>query len=142
MSGPAAPDVDWSALRAGALAAAARSYSPYSGFAVGAAALCDDGRVVVGANIENASYGVTMCAENAVVVALRMGGGSRIVAISVVGNGEPVTPCGRCRQLLWESGGPDCLVDVDRSPVPLAVLLPHAFPDASSFRPGVAPTAG
>jgi cytidine deaminase len=137
MGMPAPSDVDWAVLRAAALQAAGHSYSPYSRFAVGAAALVSDGRVVLGANIENASYGLTMCAENTVVAALRMGGGGRLLAISVVGNGEPVTPCGRCRQLLWEFGGPDCLVDVDGQPVPLANLLPHAFPDASSFRPDV-----
>ena len=130
----AAPD--WPALRASAREASLRSYSPYSRFAVGAAALLDDGRVVLGANIENASYGVTMCAEYAVVVGTQMGGGGRIVALSVVGNGAPVTPCGRCRQLLWEFGGPDCLIDVEGTPTPLAILLPAAFPDRSAFGPG------
>jgi cytidine deaminase len=130
------PVIDWAALRSAALRAAEHSYSPYSGFAVGAAALCADGRVVVGANIENASYGVTMCAENAMVAAFQMGGGGRIIAVSVVGNGEPITPCGRCRQLLWEFGGAACSVDVAGTPTPLGNLLPHAFPDDSTFRPG------
>jgi len=136
VAAPANPTIDWSALRAAAHAAAAHSYSPYSGFAVGAAGLCDDGRVVVGANIENASYGVTMCAENTLVAAFHMGGGGRLLAVVVVGNGEPITPCGRCRQMLWEFGGADCLVDVGGAPTPLATLLPHAFPDESSFRRG------
>lgn len=127
---------DWPTLRESARAAARHSYAPYSGFAVGAAALLDDGRVVVGANIENASYGLTMCAENALIASAQMGGGGRIVAVTVVGNGEPVTPCGRCRQLLWEFGGPGCLVDVDGTPTPLSVLLPAAFPDTSTFRDG------
>lgn len=134
MSQPASPSVDWLALRAAARDAATHSYSPYSGFAVGAAALTDDGRLVTGANIENASYGLTLCAENSLVAAHQMGGGGRLVAITVVGNGAPVTPCGRCRQVLWEFGGPECLVDVDGVPTPLAVLLPAAFPDASTFR--------
>lgn len=123
--------IDWDALRAAARSAAARSYSPYSGFAVGAAALVDDGRIVTGANIENASYGVTMCAENTMVAAYRMGGSGRIVAVAVVGDGLPITPCGRCRQLLWEFGGTDCLVDVDGEPTSLGALLPHAFPGTS-----------
>jgi cytidine deaminase len=139
MSEPASPTVDWPALRAAARAAAAHSYSPYSGFAVGAAAFTEDGRLIVGANIENASYGLTMCAENSLVAAHQMGGGGGLVAITVVGNGAPVTPCGRCRQLLWEFGGPDCLVDVDGVPTRLALLLPSAFPDASTFR---SPTHG
>jgi cytidine deaminase len=121
-------DIDWEALRREARAAASRSYSPYSRFAVGAAGLTADGRVVTGCNIENASYGVTMCAENTLVAAFQMGGGGRIVAITVVGNDDPITPCGRCRQLLWEFGGADCLVDIDGAPTRLEVLLPHAFP--------------
>ena len=131
-TGPASA-IDWAALRAAALAGADHSYSPYSHFSVGAAALIDDGRVVVGANIENASYGVTMCAENTMVAAYRMGGPGRIVAVAVVGNGQPITPCGRCRQLLWEFGGANCLVDVAGRPTPLGELLPHAFPDSSPF---------
>jgi len=132
---------DWPALRTAARSAAQHSYSPYSGFAVGAAALLDDGRVVIGANIENASFGITMCAENAVVVAARMSGGGSIVAVSVMGNGEPVTPCGRCRQLLWEFGGPDCLVDVEGTPTALSTLLPAAFPDRSTFGSGAQPAS-
>lgn len=138
-SAPQAAPVDWEMLRAAARAAAARSYSPYSGFAVGAAALVDDGRVVVGANIENASYGITMCAENAMVAACRMGGDGRILAVAVVGDGLPITPCGRCRQLLWEFGGADCLVDVDGQPVPLGDLLAHPFPGTSRIAPDERP---
>ncbi len=126
--------IDWASLRAHALDAADAAYSPYSGFAVGAAALIDDGRVVVGANIENASYGLTLCAETVMVAAHRMSGGGRIVAVAVVGNGAPTTPCGRCRQVIWEFGGPDCLIDVNGTPMSLGDLLPHAFPDASTFR--------
>jgi cytidine deaminase len=133
---PHSISVDWAALRSAAVAASERSYSPYSRFAVGAAALIDDGRVVVGANIENASYGITMCAENSMVAAYRMGGDGKIVAVAVVGNGRPTTPCGRCRQLLWEFGGADCLVDVDGRPTRLGDLLPHAFPESSGFAEG------
>jgi cytidine deaminase len=129
-----APLPDWVALRAAATRIAERAYAPYSGFFVGAAALVADGRIVTGANVENTSYGLTMCAENAVVAALVASGGGALVAIAVVGNGRGVTPCGRCRQLLWEFGGPGCLVDVDGSPTRLATLLPAAFPDHSPFQ--------
>ena len=84
----------------------ARAYAPYSGYPVGAAGLTDDGRIVVGCNVENASYGVGLCAECGLVSALHGTGGGRLVAVSVVERrGEPVMPCGRCRQLLWEHGG-------------------------------------
>jgi cytidine deaminase len=129
------PEVDWDVLRAAALEAASHSYAPYSGYHVGAAALVDDGRVVSGCNIENASYGIAMCGENSMIAQFVMGGGGRLVAVYTVGNGAAVTPCGRCRQLLWEFGGPDCLVSVDGVPTPLSVLLPAAFPEASNFRP-------
>ena len=129
----AQPNIDWDALRSTALAAAQRAYAPYSGFSVGAAGLCDDRRIVVGANVENASYGLTLCAETVLVGALRMGGDGRLLAVTVVGNGTPVTPCGRCRQVLWEFGGPTCLIDIDGAPTALAELLPHAFPDSSTF---------
>ena len=126
-AGTAAP-VDWAALRAAAVAAAARAYAPYSGFAVGAAGLTDDGRIVTGCNVENASYGLTLCAECGVVSALHASGGGRLVAVCCVyRSGDPVPPCGRCRQLLWEHGGPDCLVDAVPVPVRLADLLPGPF---------------
>src|SRR5256885_2630302 len=102
-----------------------RAYAPYSKFQVGAAGLLDDGRVVVGCNVENASYGVTLCAECGVVTALHASGGGRLVALSCVdGTGAPLMPCGRCRQLLWEHGGPDCLVDAPGDPLPMSALLP------------------
>lgn len=121
--------IDWDDLRRRALDVATRSYAPYSRFPVGAAGLTDDGRILLGCNIENASYGITMCAENTLVADLHLGGGGRIIAVTVVGAGEPITPCGRCRQLLWEFGGADCLVDIAGVPTPLGELLPHAFPD-------------
>ena len=131
-------DVDWAALRAAATAVMYRAYAPYSNFPVGAAALVDDGRTVVGCNVENASYGLVLCAECGVVSALHSGGGGRLVAVSCVdGNGDVLMPCGRCRQLLWEHGGSDCLVDTPEGPLSVAEILPHAF-DASDLdrRPG------
>jgi len=133
--GQPAAAIDWAELRRQALAAAEHAYAPYSKYRVGAAALIDDGRIVSGCNIENASYGLTMCAENTLIGQLQMDGGGRIVALYTVGNGAPNTPCGRCRQLLWEFGGADCLVAVNDVPTRLDVLIPSAFPDASTFVP-------
>ena len=120
--------IDWPALRAAAVAAAARAYAPYSGLAVGAAAQAAGGQIVTGCNVENASYGLTLCAECGLVSALHAAGHSALVAVSVVGSdGAPMSPCGRCRQLLLEAGGPELLVDTAGGPVPLAELLPAAF---------------
>ena len=120
--------VDWTALRAAAREVQARAYAPYSGFPVGAAALVDDGRVVVGCNVENASYGLALCAECGLVSALAAGGGGRLVALSCVGpDGEPLMPCGRCRQLLWEHGGAEMLLDTSAGAVPMSSMLPDAF---------------
>jgi cytidine deaminase len=119
---------DWDALRAAATEAMRRAYAPYSRFPVGAAGLTGDGRIVTGCNVENASYGLTLCAECGVVSALHASGGGRLVALSCVdGNGEPLLPCGRCRQLLSEHGGPDCLLDAAPTPIPLSQLLPQPF---------------
>lgn len=127
--------VDWDALRAAARGALAHAYAPYSRFPVGAAGLADDGRVVVGANVENASYGLTLCAECALVAALHASGGGRLTAVAVVAaDGAPLTPCGRCRQLLWEHGGAATLVDAASGPRPLAELLPDAFGPAELGR--------
>jgi cytidine deaminase len=126
-------EIDWTALRAAATGAMRRAYAPYSNFPVGAAGLVDTGRIVSGCNVENASYGVTLCAECGVVSALAASGGGRLAALSCVdGDGAPLMPCGRCRQLLWEHGGPDCLVDAEPAPIPMSQLLPHAF-DASEL---------
>jgi cytidine deaminase len=120
--------VDWPALRRAAADAMRHAYAPYSSFPVGAAGLVADGRVVSGCNVENASYGLTLCAECGVVCALVSSGGGRLVAVSCVdGDGAPLPPCGRCRQLLWEHGGPQCLIDGAAGPRPLADLLPDAF---------------
>src|SRR5689334_24375864 len=104
-------EIDWERLRAAATEVMRHAYVPYSKFPVGAAALVNDGRVVRGCNVENASYGLTLCAECGVVSALYASGGGRLVALSCVdGAEEPLMPCGRCRQLLWEHGGPRLLV--------------------------------
>ncbi|MFC9227905.1 cytidine deaminase [Streptomyces decoyicus] len=125
--------VDWTALRAQARDAMSRAYAPYSGYPVGAAALVDDGRTLTGCNVENASYGLALCAECALVSALFTGRSEagptpRLTAFTCVdGTGALLVPCGRCRQLLWEHGGPGLLVDTAAGIRPLAELLPDAF---------------
>ncbi len=115
-------------LRAAAPEVAGQAYAPYSKLRVGAAGQTPDGRVVTGCNVENASYGLTLCAECGLVSALHATGGGMLEAVAVVaGDGAPLLPCGRCRQLLLEAGGPDLLVDTDGGPVPLSTLLPAAF---------------
>jgi cytidine deaminase len=120
--------VDWEELRNEAIGAAERAYAPYSRLRVGAAALADDGSIVTGCNVENASYGLTLCAECGVVSDLYDSGGGKLVALSVVDDsGATVLPCGRCRQLLSEAGGPDLLIDSTDGPRRLDSLLPDAF---------------
>src|SRR5579859_1481285 len=120
--------IDWPGLRAAAVAAAGHAYAPYSGLRVGAAGLATSGQVVSGCNVENASFGLTLCAECGLVSALHAAGGGALAAVAVVaGDGEPLLPCGRCRQLLLEAGGGDLLVDTADGPVELKVLLPAAF---------------
>lgn len=126
--------IDWTLLRNTALAVAKNAYAPYSRFRVGAAALVDDGRIIASCNVENASYGLTLCAECGVISELARSGGGRLVAISTVGNDQAVTPCGRCRQLLWEHGGANMLVEVNGEPRKLSELLPAAFPEESVFK--------
>jgi cytidine deaminase len=121
-------DFDWPSLRAAATAAAARAYAPYSGLRVGAAGQDAAGVAVTGCNVENASYGLTLCAECGLVSAQHAAGLGPLVAVSVVaGDGAPLVPCGRCRQLLLEAGGPGLLLDADGGPVRLGDLLPGAF---------------
>ncbi len=123
-----ATHIDWEMLRHKATEAAAKAYAPYSGFAVGAAALVDDHRMVAGCNVENVSYGLGLCAECAVVCALYSGGGGRLVALTcVAADGGLLMPCGRCRQVLLEHGGPQLLIDHPLGPRPLGELLPDAF---------------
>ncbi|HEY5515136.1 MAG TPA: cytidine deaminase [Pengzhenrongella sp.] len=129
-------DIDWDGLRAAATEVARSAYAPYSSFPVGAAALVDDGRVVVGCNVENASYGLTLCAECALVSGLHVSGGGRLVAVACVdARGATLMPCGRCRQLLWEHGGPDLLVDTVRGIRSLREVLPDAFGPADLVEP-------
>jgi cytidine deaminase len=121
-------DVDWDALTEAARGAMRRAYAPYSRFPVGAAGLVDDGRVVVGCNVENASYGLTLCAECGLVSSLVATGGGRLVAfVCVDGAGQPLMPCGRCRQLLVEHGGPDLGVQTSDGVRSVAEILPDAF---------------
>jgi cytidine deaminase len=120
--------VDWPALRSAAVEAMGRAYAPYSHFPVGAAALVDDGRVVTGCNVENASYGLGLCAECGLVSELMNTGGGRLVAFTCVdGRGDLLTPCGRCRQLLQEHGGSELLLETTTGIRPLRELLPQAF---------------
>lgn len=120
--------VDWDLLHAKATEAMQRAYAPYSRFPVGVAGLVDDGRIVSGCNVENAAYGVALCAECGMVSQLHLSGGGRLVAVSCVnGNGDPLMPCGRCRQLLWENGGPRCEVMTATGVRTMAEVLPDAF---------------
>lgn len=122
------PEGPWPALREAARDVAKRAYAPYSGYPVGAAALVDDGRVVVGCNVENAGYGVTLCAECGLVSQLHATGGGRLTHfVCVNGDGEVIMPCGRCRQLLWEAGGKDLLVWTVAGVRPMTEVLPDAF---------------
>ena len=126
--GQAGEHVDWETLHEAAVAATANSYSPYTNFPVGVAGFADDGRVVSGANVENASYGITLCAECSMVSALYATGGGRLTAVYCVdGNGDPLMPCGRCRQLLWEHGRPESLIRTPEGVLTLADILPQAF---------------
>ncbi|MGY4710278.1 cytidine deaminase [Mycolicibacterium sp. CBM1] len=128
-------DPDWKVLRAKAIEVSRRAYAPYSRFPVGAAALVDDGRMITGCNVENVSYGLGLCAECAVACALVSGGGGRLVALAVVdAGGAALMPCGRCRQVLLEHGGPELLVDHPNGPLRLAELLPEAFGPADLAR--------
>jgi cytidine deaminase len=123
-------EVPWETLRTRAREATTKSYAPYSHVHVGAAGLTSSGLIVEGSNVENASYGLTLCAECSLVGDLVRQGGGELVALAVVaGDGEPLTPCGRCRQVLMEHGGVALLIDAgpDAAPLRLGELLPHAF---------------
>ncbi|MEV0293400.1 cytidine deaminase [Nocardia sp. NPDC050710] len=121
-------EIDWNVLRDNAIRVMHNAYAPYSRFPVGAAALSSDGRIVSGCNVENVSYGLGLCAECVLIGNLFAGGGGRLLAVSVTDSrGEILMPCGRCRQLLYEHGGPDLLIDHQAGPVSLRTLLPDAF---------------
>lgn len=121
-------EVDWETLHRAAVDASRHSYSPYSQFPVGVAGFVEDGRLVSGANVENASYGLTLCAECSMVSNLHATGGGRLVAAYCVdGKGDPLMPCGRCRQLLYEHGGPDLLIMTPEGVQSMAQILPQAF---------------
>lgn len=118
--------VDWDDLRSRAREVCTRAYAPYSNYQVGVAGLVDDGRIVVGCNVENAGYGVSLCAECGMVSQLVAGGGGRLLAVACVNRlGEPILPCGRCRQLLWEHGGAALQVDTPLGILGMAELLPR-----------------
>ena len=121
-------NIDWDLLRAHAREAMSHAYAPYSDFPVGVAALVDDGRIITGCNVENASYGVGLCAECGLVSNLINSGGGRLVAVACVDrHGNSLMPCGRCRQLLWEHGGAECLLDSVSGIKPMREILPDAF---------------
>lgn len=128
----------WEALRGEARDAARRAYAPYSNLRVGAAATTADGRIVTGCNVENASYGLTLCAETGLVSSLYDSGGGRLKEIAITDEqGRVLMPCGRCRQVLLEAGGADLLVDAPSGPRRISDLLPDAFtPDALEERRG------
>jgi len=121
-------EFDWESLRGKAVDAATHAYAPYSSFPVGAAALADDGRLLQGCNVENAAYGVALCAECGLVSQLHLTGGGRLTHfVCVNGKGEVIMPCGRCRQLLWENGGPSLLLWTVSGVKPMSEVLPDAF---------------
>lgn len=132
--------IDWAALQTRATELMQRAYAPYSNYPVGVAGLADDGRVVGGCNVENAGLGVTLCAECGMISELVATGGGRLVAVSCVnGAGETIMPCGRCRQLIWEHGGPECLLQTPQGVLSMSQVLPQAFGaqdlEAASPRP-------
>ena len=121
-------DINWDELRSAASGAMSKAYAPYSNFPVGVAGLVDDGRIVTGCNVENASYGVALCAECGLISSLIGTGGGKLIAVACVDrHGNALMPCGRCRQLLWEHGGPDCLLDSVSGIKSMSEILPDAF---------------
>src|SRR3954466_11203979 len=128
MSSQQESQVDWESLRLRAVELAGRAYAPYSHYPVGVAGLVDDGRVVTGCNVENAAYGVALCAECGMVSQLHITGGGRLThVVCVIAQGEVIMPCGRCRQLLWENGGAGMLGGAVSGVRPMTEGLPHAF---------------
>ena len=128
-------EVDWARLTAEATAVMTRAYAPYSGYPVGVAGLVDDGRVIAACNVENAAYGVGLCAECGLVSQLHASGGGRLVAVACVdADGQALMPCGRCRQLLYEHGGPELLVMMSGGVRRMDEILPDAFGPANLER--------
>ena len=124
----ATSDIDWAALREAAVEASRHAYVPYSRFPVGVAALVDDGRIIVGCNVENASYGLTLCAECGLVSTLAATGGGRLTAFTCVdGAGSTLMPCGRCRQLLFEHAAPGMVLQTVSGLRTIDEVLPDAF---------------
>ena len=132
MTAESTGEVDWDGLKAAAVEAMGRAYAPYSGFPVGAAALADDGRLLTGCNVENAAYGVGLCAECGLVSQLHLTGGGKLTHfVCVNGNSDLLMPCGRCRQLLFENGGPTLQLMTVSGVRSMTEILPDAFgPDA------------
>jgi cytidine deaminase len=125
---PTSDEVDWEHLKQAAVQVSKHAYVPYSHYPVGAAALADDGRLLVGCNVENAAYGVVLCAECGLVSSLHATGGGRLTHFVCVNKDEDVImPCGRCRQLLYEQGGPDLLLWTVSGVRPMSEVLPDAF---------------
>ncbi|MET7415026.1 cytidine deaminase [Streptomyces rubiginosohelvolus] len=125
---PAFGEADWDALREAARDAMSRAYAPYSGFPVGVAARVDDGRTITGCNVENASYGLSLCAECGLVSTLHATGGGRLTHFTCVDGTEAIlVPCGRCRQLLYEFGGPELLLETPDGIRTLDAMLPQSF---------------
>jgi len=121
-------DSDWEGLRRQAVEAMRHAYAPYSSFPVGVAGRVEDGRVVTGCNVENAAYGVGLCAECGMVSQLHISGGGRLTHVFCVGgDGRALMPCGRCRQLLWENGGADLLLMTGKGVRRMDEVLPDAF---------------
>ena len=122
------PSVDWDTLVVAAVDVMHRAYAPYSRFKVGVAGLMDDGRIVTGCNVENACYGIGLCAECGMVSSIHATGGGTLVAVACVDqHGDALMPCGRCRQLLWEHGTPTTLLRTPEGVLPMSEILPQAF---------------
>lgn len=127
-SSPQSESIGWDALTRAAREVMLRAYAPYSRFKVGVAAQVDDGRIITGCNVENAAYGVGLCAECGLVSSLHATGGGRLIAVACVDqHGDPLMPCGRCRQLLYEHGGDTCLIATPEGILTLRDILPQAF---------------
>ena len=121
-------EAQWEQLQRAAEDIMAKAYAPYSRFKVGVAGLMDDARIVVGCNVENAAYGIGLCAECGMVSAIHASGGGKLIAITCVDqHGNSLMPCGRCRQLLWENGNPDTQITTPEGTLTLKDILPQAF---------------